>query len=391
MNKIKGALDLKKEILRENLCTACGACVGLCGYFGTFQGRVVMLDSCELTEGRCYAFCPRTKTDNRRIRTQFFDQNDLHPDIGPCRGLYMTRAIDEKIRAGSQHGGTVTALLKLAMEEGFIDAAILTRSAGGLNPHGVLVSRTEDVEKCAGSSFQIAPSLAILNQALKENQHKRIGVVGTPCKTLAVYKMKSYYQINNDENMNKIPLVIGLFCGWGLEWLGLEKVMKRWALDEDVLHIDFPPSKYQIMEIQTRRKRIEVPLNEIYEVIKESCNYCPDLTAEFSDLSVGGSRSSKGWDFDRGWNQVIVRTINGEELLKTAKEKKVLEFHEIESQNIDKLKRAHIGKRNKAVQNILKRTGTRSDLSYLDLEDAVLESCLEDAIRGMNEIAKKVE
>ncbi|MDI7259284.1 MAG: coenzyme F420 hydrogenase/dehydrogenase beta subunit N-terminal domain-containing protein, partial [Thermodesulfobacteriota bacterium] len=182
MNGIKGPSDLEKEVLKNKLCAVCGACMGICPYFGTFQGRVVMMDSCKLTQGRCYAFCPRTGTDTEKLRSKFFDQNDFIPEIGPFRGLYITRASDKKIRAKSQHGGSVTALVELAMKEGFIDAAILTCSESSLNPEGTIVSKAEDVRRCAGSSFQIPPSLGVLNQALKENKFKKIGVVGTPCK-----------------------------------------------------------------------------------------------------------------------------------------------------------------------------------------------------------------
>jgi coenzyme F420 hydrogenase subunit beta len=352
MAKIKGSTDLEQEVIKQRLCVSCGACVGLCGYFGTFHGRVVMLDNCGLSDGRCYEYCPMTETDKEKIRAQFFEENDYLPEIGLYRDLYMTRAVDDKIRAKSQHGGTVTALMKLAIEEGFIDAAVLTRSDGGLNPKGTLVSIPEDVENCSGSSFQMSPTLSILNQALKDNKYKKIGVVGTPCKTLAVYKMKSKLIENNDKNADKIALVVGLFCGWGLDWKGVDRIIRNKVTLDNVVHIDIPPSKYKAMQIKTKENDIEIPLEEIYPIINESCSYCDDFTAEFSDLSVGGARSSKGWDYDRGWNQVIVRTKKGEELLKIAKEKKVLEFEKVESQSLDKLKKAHSNKRNNAVRNI---------------------------------------
>ncbi len=41
------------------------------------------------------------------------------------------------------------------------------------------------------------------------------------------------------------------------------------------------------------------------------------MTAEFCDLSVGGARSADGWDVDKGWNQVIVRSDKGEQLFKS--------------------------------------------------------------------------
>ena len=105
-------------------------------------------------------------------------------------------------------------------------------------------------------------------------------------------------------------------------------------------------------QIKTNKKDIEIPLEEIYPIINESCAYCDDFTAEFSDLSVGGARTNRGWEYDCGWNQIIVRTKKGEELLKLAKERKVLEFKDVEAQNLSKLKKAHLNKRKNAVRNI---------------------------------------
>jgi coenzyme F420 hydrogenase subunit beta len=376
---MNGPLELENEVLKQQLCSACGACMGLCGYFGTYQGRVVMMDSCSLSQGRCYAFCPRTLTDMNKLRADNFDPADYQPEIGPFRGLYMARATDKKIRAKSQHGGCTTALAKFAMEEGLIDSAVLTRSEGGLNPQGVLVTRPKDVERCAGSSFQIAPSLAVLNKALKENKHKKIGVVGTPCKTLAVYKMKSKSFAENGNNVDNIGLVIGLFCGWGLDWQGLENVVKN-ATSEDVKHIDILPSKYQTMEVKTGKDQVGVPLKNVFPIVRKSCNYCADLTAEFSDLAIGGARSTKGWDFDSGWNQIIVRTRKGEELLKLAKDKNLLEFWSIGPENFEKLKKASMSKKATAIKNIVNKTGTDKNLLYLDKEDTALKTILQCSI-----------
>jgi coenzyme F420 hydrogenase subunit beta len=379
MNGIKGPSDLEKDVLKQKLCAVCGACVGLCPYFGTFEGRVVMMDSCKLTQGRCYAFCPRTTTDMEALRSKFFDPNDFIPEIGPFRGLYITRSSDKKIRTKSQHGGSMTALVELAMKEGFIDAAVLTCAEGTLNPNGIIASKPEEIRRCAGSSFQIPPSLSVLNQALKENRFKKIGVVGTPCKTLAVYKMKDKPFADNDNHADSIAMVFGLFCGWGIDWKGLERVIKNKTPLDKVMHVDILPSKFQVMEVKTKKGRIKIPLEEIIPIVRESCRYCTDMTAEYCDLSIGGARSLKGWDFDRGWNQVIVRTQKGQDLLELARAKKVLEFREVQSENLEKLKRASKNKKKNALENIRGKTGDDNNLLYVNPQDATLKDLLHKA------------
>ena len=98
----------------------------------------------------------------------------------------------------------------------------------------------------------------------------------------------------------------------------------------------------------------QVDLDEVLPLVRNACKYCDDMTAEFADLSVGGARSSEGWDVDQGWNQLIVRTEKGQKLVELAREKGVLEFREFGDEEaaaaaMDKLMRASASKRVKAL------------------------------------------
>ena len=338
-------IALDTQVLRPGLCTGCGACQGLCPYWGSVDGRTVCFFDCERRDGRCQRFCPRMPTDLDALRRQSFPAETILPQIGPFRGLYLARAADESIRASAQHGGSMTALVELALEEGFIDAAVLTRSRGGLAPEGVLAATAEEVRSCSGSSFQVPPTLAVLNRALKEDRYHSIGVVGTPCKTLAVYKMKAYPLPEEEDRSGNIGMVFGLFCGWGLDWDGLNALTAAHADPAKVSHMDIPPSKYHSLELREEGETVSVDLDEVTPLVRSGCRYCADMTAEFADLSVGGARSADGWDVDKGWNQVIVRSEKGEALLKLAREKGVLEFKEVPETGLDKLKGASMGKR----------------------------------------------
>ena len=118
------------------MCTGCGACVGWCPYQASYEDRLVLLDRCDLKEGRCYAFCPRTPTDLQALREALFDKADLTPEIGAIRGFYLARARDSRIREKAQHGGTVTALMGLALKEGLIGEAGPYSGRRGFAPPG---------------------------------------------------------------------------------------------------------------------------------------------------------------------------------------------------------------------------------------------------------------
>lgn len=358
-------IALDTQVLRPGLCTGCGACQGMCPYWDSEDGRTICFFDCERRDGRCQRFCPRMPTDLDALRRRFFPAENILPEIGPFRGLYLTRAADESIRSRAQHGGSMTALVELALKEGFIDAAALTRSKGGLEPEGVLAVTAAEVRVCSGSSFQVPPTLAALNRALKEDKYHKIGVVGTPCKTLAVYKMKANPLPENDNHAGNIGMVFGLFCGWGLDWDGLRELAEKHV--EKLSHMDIPPSMYHSLELrEDGGKTVSVDLDEVVPLVRSGCRYCADMTAEFADLSIGGARSAGGWDVDKGWNQVIVRSEKGEQLLNLAREKGVLEFKDPMEGGLEKLKKASQGKKRTAVKNLRQLTGSPEDLGYLN-------------------------
>ena len=117
---------LINKVLDQDLCSACGACVGLCPYFTFFQGRVVVQDRCNLAEGRCGAFCPQLNPGD------WLKQDGS----GPIQEQWMTRAQTRSLQRKGQYGGTVTTLILLALEMGWIQGALLTGTGKCGEPAG---------------------------------------------------------------------------------------------------------------------------------------------------------------------------------------------------------------------------------------------------------------
>ena len=291
--QIMGQKELQKKVLDTGLCTHCGACVNLCPYAAVYKDNTIILDLCGREEGRCYAFCPRTPTDLKALRERLFEPADFIPELGPLKGFYLTRARDESVRKSSQHGGTVTTLITLALEEGFIDTAILAEEDDNFLPQGVAVQRGSDVKKRGRSKFAVSPNLAAFHKAARGAPEK-IGVVATPCQALALAKMRLKPFPGKDSGIEKLRLVIGLFCGWALSWRELKGLLGKKFDGRTILGLDIPPSKHNSMEVHTPEGIVEVPIDEVLPFVRKSCRYCLDMTAEFSDLSVGSGRCPEG-------------------------------------------------------------------------------------------------
>ncbi|MCX5849783.1 MAG: Coenzyme F420 hydrogenase/dehydrogenase, beta subunit C-terminal domain [Deltaproteobacteria bacterium] len=375
---------LKKYVLDEGLCTDCGACVGLCPYQAIYHDRTVQLHNCDLEDGKCYAFCPRTATDLAALRKHLFEPDNLTLEIGAVKGYYFSQATDPELRKIAQHGATVTALIEVALAEGLIDSAIVSSRNEEFMQNGAIINDRGALRKNAGSKFTVSPTVAAFNQLVTEDRGT-IGVVTTPCQALALAKMKLVKEDN--PKIGQLKLVIGLYCGWTLSAEKYTKLLLEKNISpESITKMDIPAGK-NILELFTNNGVKSIPFDEVQECIRPSCNYCLDSTAEYADVSVGSACFAGDWEDVRQWNQLIVRTAKGRELVDLAVKRGVLEIREAPAESLKELKDAAEKKKKEALKNIIKKSGSVKKLLYLDSHDPVVKKYLE--VRGKNRTEKK--
>ncbi len=375
MNKKPGSqTKLKKDVLEQSLCTGCGACVSLCPYQVVYHDRTVQLHDCDLTDGKCYAFCPRTPADYGQIRESLFDVSEVTPEIGAVKGYYLSRAADPALRAKAQHGGTVTGLLEVAIAEGLIDSAIVSSRNEELEQEGRLIEAKSQLCDYAKSKFTVSPTVAAFNRLMGDTVRK-VGVVATPCQALALAKMKTAV-ISNDSKINQLNLVIGLFCGWTLSVESFHRLLQQYQISPEALTgMDIPAGK-NILELYTNESVTSVSMAEVDACVRTACHYCIDSTAEFADLSVGAARFGGDCDEMRGWNQIIVRSELGKQVMELAVDRGALEIREAPASALQNLKNAAAEKKRKALKNIIEKSRSVKNLLYLNSDDPVVRKYL---------------
>jgi coenzyme F420 hydrogenase subunit beta len=369
-DKIKGQNELQEMVLNTGLCTGCGACIDLCPYFRSYRGKTAILFPCTLTQGRCFAFCPKVEVDLDKLSQGSFGKPYGDSPLGSYQTIMISRAGKKIERSDFQAGGTVSSLTLFALKKGYVDGAVLT-DRDGLLPVPRFVIEPEEVLKCASSKYTAAPTLSALNRAISKG-FRKIGIVATPCQALAIALMRSNPSKDNDF-IDPIGLVIGLFCTWALDFRRFEGYISERIDTERIAKIDIPPPPAEVMEIFMKSgKKITIPLDEARELILEGCSYCIDMTAEFSDISVGVLEGHPDM------NTLIVRTERGQEIVDKAIQEGYIMASAIPEENLQHLIWASLNKKRRALikakqEEMLNKEGNGT---FLRLRAEVLEKLI---------------
>lgn len=361
----KGPDELQNEVQKADLCTGCGMCVGLCPYIKEMDEKVAIIERCGRMEGRCYRFCPRTPTDIDALDEMVFGSKRADVVLGSYRSLDMARTCDADVQEGGQYGGVVSALIIHALEQGLIDAALLTGYSERKHvlPRPVVARTREEVLACSGSKYTAAPTLSELSELLKTGE--KLAIVGRPCQVTAIRKMQLY---DDRPELGNIKLVIGLFCLWALDYGRYSSYLGSQVDLKKIDKIDIPRNDDFI--VYTNGDKARVPIDKIKSFVRPTCDLCFDVTAELADISVGSTE----WQDDR--NTVLVRSEAGEKLFGDATKAKIIEVEEFPGEREEILRGAVGNKKKRVVKLLAERGNESSPLLYLKMDDERRESFL---------------
>ena len=339
--QIYGSKELVNDVAKRDLCIGCGMCENICPYFKIYKGNSAMLFPCTLTLGRCHAYCPKTEVDLDALSRFFFNQPYAGAALGHFKRIVAARA-GENINGDFQGGGSVSALIAYALDSKLVHGAVLT-AAEGIEPVARLVTEPQQVSACAGSKFIAAPTLAALNQAVRDGARK-LAVVGTPCQMTAMAQMRMNPLCQEDFE-DPIALAIGVFCNWALDHRRLTAYLSERMDAAAITGMDIPPPPAEVLVAKTRAGEKHFSLKEIRRLIPHTCFICPDMSAEWSDVSVGM------YEGRSGWNTLLVRTRAGAELVDKATADGWLVTEEFPRENAQALSRAALAKKERSFRN----------------------------------------
>ncbi|MEZ4526636.1 MAG: Coenzyme F420 hydrogenase/dehydrogenase, beta subunit C-terminal domain [Desulfobacterales bacterium] len=370
--KLFGSNELFEDVIQKDICIGCGACTELCPYFQNYFGKTARIFPCDRKEGRCFAYCPKTEVDLDALSVRFHQKNCTGEALGNYSEILSSKA-GKKVSAGVfQGGGTVSALMAFALENGIIDAAVLTDQENGI-PAPRLVTDAGEVIRCAGSKYMAAPTLSAFNRGVKEG-FRRMGVVGTPCQMTALAQIRTN-PLEMPDFADPVGVAVGLFCTWALDTRRFAAFLSGRVEKEKIRTMDVPPPPAEIMIIESETKRLEIPLSEIRPMIPQTCGICPDMTAEWADLSVGAVEGRPGW------NTLIIRTERGKEIVEKACREGWLITEAMPEEHLENLRRAAANKKRRAIrlaaEKGLVNTGEEGKRAAIRMPEAVFQKMME--------------
>ncbi len=308
--KVSFEESLEKNVVSLGKCLGCGACVVTCPFncLEYKEGKPDVVNECKLC-GICAKVCPTNEWSWAETENHVFGrQRMVEEEFGVFRRIVLAQASDEEILRSCQDGGVVTALLTFALENGFIESAVVS----GLNeekplyPVPKLVATSREILECAGTRYSYSPNILALSEVVKQ-KHASIAFVGTPCQIRSLRKIQ---KLGLKKYANPLRFLIGLFCSECFTYEGLlgEYIQGKLGVNlDDVEKINI---KGKIL-VKTRTGMEEIPLGQARQYARESCRFCDDFSSELADISTGGL-GVEGWTF------TIIRTETGEDLFSNA-------------------------------------------------------------------------
>lgn len=335
-----------QHVVDSGLCTGCGTCVGMCPHGGVEMvldsKRGVYLPQIQdekcIRCGLCDEVCPGYEVDFEALANNLFPHTVQDLYLGRYSSSFLGYASDYQIRFNASSGGLVTQLVAYALEEGIVEAALLTimNPNQPLQPKSIIARTRSDVMRASGSKYCPVPLNTSLNLLCREA--RKFAVVGLPCHMHGIRKAERV-----DKKLKScIMLHIGLFCGGVCTFHATRFLLRSLGIPQrEIASLRYRgkgwPGNMLIELVNGNNRRIpyaDYYRGEFTAHLHPRCSLCSDSTAELADISVGDAWLSELGGDRVGSSVAIGRSRNGAELLKRAVSEGVVELREIDKNKI---------------------------------------------------------
>jgi coenzyme F420 hydrogenase subunit beta len=324
------------DVARWRLCVGCGACASICPE-----------DKIELVDIENDGIRPVLRMGVKENECDGCGEClDVCPGIGACAGhpeeeggisniqkfwgnvleIWEGYALDPEIRCKGSSGGICTALSVFCTDNEVAEGVLHTCGNSGESLRNTTVrslSRKEMIDR-TGSRYSPASPCDGL-KIIEREEHPSV-FIGKPCDLQGLRKTQNIRPVLAE----KTALAIGFFCAGTPSTLGtLELLRTNGVNTEQVEDLRYRGIGWPGHTTVKMKSDGSVPMRLSYEqswgFIQKyrpfRCYLCPDLTAEFADISVGDPWYRDPGDDDPGRSLILIRTGKGRKFFHQAMEK----------------------------------------------------------------------
>lgn len=308
-----------KCIVENALCTACGACCGICpsnaiqmqSNAGGYLVADVDPDRCNSC-GLCSKVCPSISANQVVIE-------GCDPFRGACLKAYIGHSTDAEIRQKSQSGGVVTALLWYLLEQKLIEGAIVNRFNEHTKRPEVACVRTKGELLSATGSYYTQSAVV---KTILDNRDKRTAAVVLGCQSEALALIKQACP-----EIDAPAYRIGLICRGQYSGRFTDDLIATAGADSrEITHFRFRDKSaggwpgnikiYSSDQSYVLNQAVRHRLKPLYEAYR--CWLCFDQMNIHSDVVAGDPWGIDRADNNKGNTVLITRTLKGQRLLEDA-------------------------------------------------------------------------
>jgi coenzyme F420 hydrogenase subunit beta len=329
-------LELKSEILDQDMCTRCGACVAVCppGFLTISDDHMPVLalepeamscEDCSL----CLDVCPGKDTATPASEARIFGRSRTPEErwTGIFRRSLVLTSTNPRVLSGAAAGGAGTTLMLTALRSGLADAVIVVGrdSARPWVPAALITDSEDEVIRCGQTSYCLTPNL----QLLCDPRFSRIALVGVPCEIQAVRKMQNLVPL--PDVAEKVVLTVEIACASSTKLVGTEYLIteKLGIKLQDVAEMRYREGEYPgEFTVKTRDgQRRSLPFFEVVDEFKRfkthRCLVCGDWWSGLADVSISDGdpniyASSQSGAKPPRQSIVMTRTAQGEKIVQAA-------------------------------------------------------------------------
>ena len=343
IQKVSFEDTLKKSVIERLLCTGCASCVISCPYncLEYVDGGPKIVSECKVC-GICAQVCPRFNFSMSSLEHFVFGRKrSADEEFGIYKRILVAQTKSSEIMDVCQDGGVVTSLLVCAIEDELISGAALSGRSPDKPLKGLpkLALSKNDILACSGTRYTYSPNMLALRDAVQRKVGK-LAFVGTPCQIHAIRRMQ---MLPLKKYADPVKFTVGLFCTESFSCDGLIRQLSKSGVNpNDVIKMNI---KGKLILKMKDGAINALPLKDIKAAACDFCSACTDFSAELADISAGGLGLNE-------WTLTIVRTDVGDEMVRRAEAKGIIESKPLEDRRvIDLLIRLSRSKRERGIKN----------------------------------------